>query len=73
MAGRSKKQEQVNHPYVSFEGSVVWKAIDKALVNLVRNGDLDETTPRRYITGYLTKSVIAAIGTRRGPSPHKVR
>lgn len=47
-----------DHPYRHFEGTRVWKALDKGLADLVENGDLDEQTDRAYIVGYLTKLVV---------------
>lgn len=65
MAGRSKEQEQEvephSHPYRDVEGSMVWNVIDEAVATLVRNGDIQELTPRRYITGYLTNSLLSAL------------
>ena len=42
-----------DHPYKHLEGRPEWKALDRAISNLVRNGDLVESTPRAYIVGYL--------------------
>jgi hypothetical protein len=47
------------HPYASFEGSKEWLLIDKALDELVGNGDLEEQTSRPYIIGYLCKALSA--------------
>ena len=47
------------HPYQDLEKTAVWKAIDKAVADLVQNGDLIEETARPYIVGYLTKSVLS--------------
>ncbi len=70
MAGRSKEHEQkiehATHPYASLEGSPVWDALDRALTHLVHNGDISELTARRYITGYLTKSLLTELSRPQG-------
>ena len=45
------------HPYVKFEGSVLWRGVHKGIAELVRNGDLKELTPREYIVGLICKSI----------------
>lgn len=47
------------HPYVKYEGTVMWTSIESALADLVANGDLVEQTNRKYIVGYFCK-VLAA-------------
>jgi len=49
-----------NHPYAAYEGSPLWKAVSKAITELVENGDLSETTARSYIVGYVCKEVSKA-------------
>lgn len=49
------------HPYEEYEGTKLWKSIDKAIGKLVKNGDLCEQTGRQYIVGYLVKSVRDSI------------
>lgn len=45
----------MNHPYQQQESHPAWAVLNRALDDLVRNGDLDEKTARAYITGYLVK------------------
>jgi hypothetical protein len=45
------------HPYEAFERSPLWRAIDRALIDLVGNGDLRENEYHEYIVGYLCKSI----------------
>jgi hypothetical protein len=45
------------HPYVAFERTKLWSVLDKAVGDLVANRDLEETTARRYIVGYLAKQL----------------
>ncbi len=52
-----KNTEQSRHPYESFEDTPVRKTIDKAINDLVKNGDIEEKTPRHCIVGYLCKAL----------------
>ena len=54
------------HPYTRFEGTPLWRALERALDDLVTNRDLVETTRREYIVGYLCQEVVAA-GVRLSP------
>jgi hypothetical protein len=51
----SRKQ----HPYIKFEGSVLWRAIEKQIAALVKNGDLKELTAREYIVGSICQAIAA--------------
>jgi len=44
-------------PYEIHRGTPVWKVVDKAINDLIENGDLTETTPRDYIVGYICKKL----------------
>jgi hypothetical protein len=46
------------HPYKGFEGTRLWKAVNKGISDLVENQDLNEKTQREYIVGYLCKVLI---------------
>jgi hypothetical protein len=46
-----------NHPYRAYEGSPLWKAMSEAVAELVKNGDLVETTAHPYVVGYICKRV----------------
>lgn len=48
------------HPYHDFEGTAVWLALEKAIVELVENQDIREMTPREYVVGYLIKKLNEA-------------
>jgi hypothetical protein len=50
---KSRKQ----HPYMKFEGSVLWRSVEKGIVNLVKNGDLKELTSREYIVGLICQAI----------------
>lgn len=57
-ARKTKIGDKIEHPYTEFEGTKLWRVIDKALDDLVENRDLTETTDRRYIVGYLCKRIV---------------
>jgi hypothetical protein len=46
-----------DHPYQAFEASPTWKRVDRAISALVKNGDIQETTRREYIVGYICKMI----------------
>ena len=55
-AGRKMPAESsFDHPYVRYEESAIWRAVDNAVRDLVSNGDLVEKTNRKYIVGYICK------------------
>ena len=45
------------HPYVAWERTPLWRAIDKAVIDLVENRDLVEDEYREYIVGYICKTI----------------
>ena len=47
----------MTHPYKQFENTALWEAINKGIADLVENHDLEETTQREYIVGYLCKVI----------------
>jgi hypothetical protein len=49
-----------NHPYKQYEGEPIWRVVDKAVRELTKNGDIQETTPRKYIVGYLCEKLSKA-------------
>lgn len=51
------KRPKVNHPYQQYTDSLLWQTIDKAIDDLVKNKDIEETTHRSYIVGYLCKQL----------------
>ena len=48
----------MSHPYVEFEGTMLWKAIDTGIASLEKNGDIKLTTERSYIIGSLCKRLV---------------
>lgn len=47
----------MSHPYKQFENTHLWEAINKGIAELVENQDIEETTQREYIVGYLCKVI----------------
>ena len=47
-----------DHPYKKLERTQTWKTIEKAIADLIDNGDITEATARRYIVGYLTEQIL---------------
>lgn len=41
------------HPYKGFRGSALWKRVDRAVLDLVANGDIRLETRRQYVVGYI--------------------
>lgn len=63
---RTRNQE---HPYQELEASPTWKSVDRAINALAKNGDIQETTRREYIVGYICKMIEADAKTGR-PNKH---
>jgi hypothetical protein len=45
------------HFYTRWEGSPLWRVIDKAVCDLVQNQDLVEDEYHEYIVGYICKTI----------------
>jgi hypothetical protein len=56
---RRKRKTDPLHPYVKYENTELWKALEKGISDLVQNQDLKETEHRHYIVGYLCKVLTA--------------
>jgi len=51
------RNQRGTHPYSRWEGTPLWKTIEKGIADLVENNDITEKTDRKYVVGYLCKSV----------------
>jgi hypothetical protein len=49
----------IQHPYKRYEGSPQWQILNEALDALVKNGDVQETTNRVYVVGYLCQALAS--------------
>lgn len=47
----------MNHPYIEFENTPLWKAIDRAVAELERNQDVQLRTTREHFIGYLCQQL----------------
>jgi hypothetical protein len=56
---RRKRKTDPPHPYVRYENTELWKALEKGISDLVENQDLKELEQRDYIVGYLCKVLTA--------------
>ncbi|MCP3765021.1 hypothetical protein NLX67_22190 [Domibacillus sp. A3M-37] len=54
----------MSYPYEQFEGTPLWEAINKGIDDLVENNDIEETTRREYIVGYLCKLINESVTTK---------
>jgi hypothetical protein len=45
------------HPYVRYARTPLWRAIDKAVTDLVGNQDIAEDEYHEYIVGYICKVI----------------
>jgi hypothetical protein len=43
----------MSHPYIEFEQTPLWKAIDAAIAELEQNQDVELRTTREHFIGYL--------------------
>jgi hypothetical protein len=48
------------HPYVEYEATALWKSIDATVKDLEENGDVELTTARPYVLGYLCRELTRA-------------
>ena len=44
-----------SYPYQKYEITDNWKVIERAVSDLVENGDLITQTDRKYVVGYICK------------------
>lgn len=44
-------------PYTRWEGTALWRAVDKAVCDLVQNQDLVEGEYHEYVVGYICKII----------------
>ena len=54
--------ERNPHPYLLFQGTPLWKAVEKGVSDLIENQDLIEKTNRGYIVGYICKVITRRKG-----------
>ena len=45
------------HPYMRWDGTPLWRAVEKAVADLVQNRDLVEDEYHEYIVAYICKII----------------
>lgn len=45
------------HPYVEYENTPLWRAIEKALAEMEENHDLSLSTWHQYVVGFVCKQL----------------
>ena len=50
----------MSHPNTEFEGTPLWKTIEKEIKSLVENQDLQLTTAPEFVIGSLCKCLVKA-------------
>lgn len=49
--------KEIKHPYQEYEQTQLWELINKAIDDLVKNQDIEITTRKEYVIGYLCKTI----------------
>lgn len=49
--------KDLKHPYKEFEQTQLWELIEDALDDLIKNQDIELTTRKEYVIGYLCKTL----------------
>jgi len=63
-SGRTDRRISNSHPsrkhthsYAELEGTPVWNSVDRAIKALLKNGDIELTTRREYVVGYICHKI----------------
>ncbi|MEY5041269.1 MAG: hypothetical protein RLZZ414_817 [Bacteroidota bacterium] len=57
--------KEMNHPYKDYENNKLWELIEKGIDDLIENQDIELTTRKEYVIGYLCQIVISSIQDER--------
>ncbi|MES2728426.1 MAG: hypothetical protein V4643_15055 [Bacteroidota bacterium] len=49
--------KEIKHPYKEYEQTQLWDIMNKAIDDLIDNQDIELTTRKEYVVGYLCKSL----------------
>lgn len=49
--------KESQHPYKQYEQTELWELINQAIEDLIENQDLELTTRKEYVIGYICKSI----------------
>jgi hypothetical protein len=50
--------QAMNHPYVQFEKTPLWKVLDAVVTDLQKNQDIVLTTTQQHVVGYLCQELL---------------
>lgn len=53
--------KEMKHAYQKYEKTLLWELINKAIDDLVINQDIELTTKKEYVVGYLCKTIKSKI------------
>ncbi|MDP2174288.1 MAG: hypothetical protein Q8K70_00110 [Bacteroidota bacterium] len=49
--------KEIKHPYEEFQKTKLWEIITKSIDDLVINQDIELTTRKEYVVGYICKNI----------------
>lgn len=52
------------HPYEKLEKTPIWALVDRAIAALIKNKDIELTTRREYVVGYICKTLADDTSTK---------
>ena len=55
---------KLKHPYSKFEDTQLWKLVDKTVNDLIENQDIELTTRKEYVIGYICKAISEKLYSR---------
>jgi hypothetical protein len=53
----NKENNSADHPYVDFENTPLWIAVNNSLIELEQNQNIKITTRKEYVVGYICKQI----------------
>jgi hypothetical protein len=55
--GNIWKKDKLHKDHWELEGTPVWNSVDRAIKALLKNGDVELTTRREYVVGYICHKI----------------
>lgn len=49
--------KDLKHPYKKYEQTLLWELIEKSIKDLIENKDIELTTNKQYVVGYICKII----------------
>jgi hypothetical protein len=46
------------HSYTGLRGSILWKRVDRSVLDLIADGDVRLKTRRQWVVGYICHAVV---------------